>query len=94
MTSPLAGARGKYGENAKKPKRHEANQMNDTMFSHKRGHDLRRQTLIVGNACVVVSFPAAHQANDSRTLNEITRILFDSYNPERLSSTPLHFSAQ
>ena len=67
--------------------------MNKSLILQPPNHDLRRQTLIVDNACVVVSFPAAQQVSDSRTLNEITRILFDSYNPGRKSSTPLHFSA-
>ena len=67
--------------------------MNDTMIPHKRDPDLYYHKLIVDNACVVVSFPATHQDNDGHILDEVTRILFDSYHPKCQSSASLPFSA-
>ena len=90
----IVGGRGKHDDNSLLLTRHEENQMNETLFLHRRDHDLHHQTLIVDSACVAVSFPATHQINDGHTLDAINRILLASYHPENPSSASLLFAAE
>ena len=65
--------------------------MNDTMIPYKRSPDMHSQTLIVDNASVVVSFSATQQENDRHILDEVARILFDSYHANVYHPHPCNF---
>ena len=65
--------------------------MNATTIPPKHDPDLYYHKLIVDNACVVVSFPATQQENDRQILDEIARILFDSYHANVYRPHPCNF---